>query len=307
MTIQYYIQELAKDNLAIVALPIFFIAIVLEVIVDRKHHLGLYYGKDTFVSLLMMIFSAVIEFIPKIVAFIAFFYLYEASPLKDVIGRQWWAWVLLFFADDFSYYWFHRLNHQVRLFWAGHIPHHSSVKMNFGTALRQGVGERIHKFFFWLWIPLLGFDPLMIFTMMGVSLIYQFWVHTEMVDKLPRFVEYVFNTPSHHRVHHASNIRYLDCNHAGVLIIWDRIFGTFSEELKALDKPIYGLTVNIETYNPIKVATHEYQAIIKDVLRAEKWSDKLNYIFNAPGWSHDGEDKRSKTLRTKLKERENVG
>ncbi|CAA0177102.1 sterol desaturase family protein [Tenacibaculum maritimum] len=307
MTIQYYIQELAKDNLAIVALPIFFIAIVLEVIVDRKHHLDLYYGKDTFVSLLMMIFSAVIEFIPKIVAFIAFFYLYEASPLKGVIGRQWWAWVLLFFADDFSYYWFHRLNHQVRLFWAGHIPHHSSVKMNFGTALRQGVGERIHKFFFWLWIPLLGFDPLMIFTMMGVSLIYQFWVHTEMVDKLPRFVEYVFNTPSHHRVHHASNIRYLDCNHAGVLIIWDRIFGTFSEELKALDKPIYGLTVNIETYNPIKVATHEYQAIIKDVLRAEKWSDKLNYIFNAPGWSHDGEDKRSKTLRTKLKERENVG
>ncbi|MFL0079983.1 sterol desaturase family protein [Tenacibaculum maritimum] len=307
MTIQYYIQELAKDNLAIVALPIFFIAIVLEVIVDRKHHLDLYYGKDTFVSLLMMIFSAVIEFIPKIVAFIVFFYLYEASPLKDVIGRQWWAWVLLFFADDFSYYWFHRLNHQVRLFWAGHIPHHSSVKMNFGTALRQGVGERIHKFFFWLWIPLLGFDPLMIFTMMGVSLIYQFWVHTEMVDKLPRFVEYVFNTPSHHRVHHASNIRYLDCNHAGVLIIWDRIFGTFSEELKALDKPIYGLTVNIETYNPIKVATHEYQAIIKDVLRAEKWSDKLNYIFNAPGWSHDGEDKRSKTLRTKLKERENVG
>ncbi|CAA0217484.1 sterol desaturase family protein [Tenacibaculum maritimum] len=307
MTIQYYIQELAKDNLAIVALPIFFIAIVLEVIVDRKHHLDLYYGKDTFVSLLMMIFSAVIEFIPKIVAFIAFFYLYEASPLKGVIGRQWWAWVLLFFADDFSYYWFHRLNHQVRLFWAGHIPHHSSVKMNFGTALRQGVGERIHKFFFWLWIPLLGFDPLMIFTMMGVSLIYQFWVHTEMVDKLPRFVEYVFNTPSHHRVHHASNIRYLDCNHAGVLIIWDRIFGTFSEELKALDKPIYGLTVNIETYNPIKVATHEYQAIIKDVLRAEKWSDKLNYIFNAPGWSHDGEDKRSKTLRTKLKEIENVG
>ncbi|CAA0155651.1 Sterol desaturase family protein [Tenacibaculum maritimum] len=307
MTIQYYIQELAKDNLAIVALPVFFIAIVLEVIVDRKHHLDLYYGKDTFVSLLMMIFSAVIEFIPKIVAFIAFFYMYEASPLKGIMGRQWWAWILLFFADDFSYYWFHRLNHQVRLFWAGHIPHHSSVKMNFGTALRQGVGERIHKFFFWLWIPLLGFDPLMIFTMMGVSLIYQFWVHTEMVDKLPRFVEYVFNTPSHHRVHHASNIRYLDCNHAGVLIIWDRIFGTFSEELKALDKPIYGLTVNIETYNPIKVATHEYQAIIKDVLRAEKWSDKLNYIFNAPGWSHDGEDKRSKTLRAKLKERENVG
>mgnify|MGYP006236335911 FL=1 len=101
--------------------------------------------------------------------------------------------------------------------------------MNLGTALRQGVGERIHKFFFWMWIPLLGFDPLMMFTMMGISLIYQFFVHTELVDKLPKPIEFIFNTPSHHRVHHASNIRYLDCNHAGILIIWDRMFGTFSE------------------------------------------------------------------------------
>ncbi|KAB1160841.1 sterol desaturase family protein [Tenacibaculum aiptasiae] len=259
-----------------------------------------YYGKDTGVSLLMMVFSAIVEFIPKILAFVAFFYLYEISPLKDVVGRQWWAWIVLLFADDLAYYWFHRLNHEVRLFWAGHVPHHSSVHMNLGTALRQGVGERIHKFFFWMWIPLLGFDPLMMFTMMGISLIYQFFVHTELVDKLPKPIEFIFNTPSHHRVHHASNIRYLDCNHAGILIIWDRMFGTFSEELKEVDKPVYGLTVNIETYNPVKVATHEYAAIWKDVKRADSWSDKLNYIFNSPGWSHDGEDKRAKTLRKKM-------
>ncbi|WP_299833537.1 sterol desaturase family protein [uncultured Tenacibaculum sp.] len=300
MTITEYIEQLSQDKLLYFALPVFFFSMLVEYRFAKDK----YHGKDTTVSLLMMVFSAIIEFIPKVLAFVVFFYLHELSPLKDVVGRQWWAWLLLFFADDISYYWFHRLNHEVRLFWAGHVPHHSSIYMNLGTALRQGVGERIHKFFFWLWIPLLGFDPLMMFTMMGVSLIYQFFVHTELVDKLPKPIEFIFNTPSHHRVHHASNIRYLDCNHAGILIIWDRIFGTFSEELKEIDQPVYGLTVNIETFHPVKVATHEYAAIWKDVKRADKWSDKLNYIFNSPGWSHDGEDKRAKVLRKKLKEQE---
>lgn len=297
MTLTEYIQQLSQDKLLYFALPVFFVSMFAEFQLAKEK----YQGKDTGVSLLMMVFSAIVEFVPKVLAFVVFFYLHELSPLKDVVQRQWWAWILLIFADDISYYWFHRLNHEVRLFWAGHVPHHSSVYMNLGTALRQGVGERVHKFLFWLWIPLLGFDPLMMFTMMGVSLIYQFFVHTELVDKLPKPIEFIFNTPSHHRVHHASNIRYLDCNHAGIFIIWDRLFGTFSEELSEIDKPVYGLTVNIETYNPIKVATHEYAAIWKDVKRADKWSDKLNYIFNSPGWSHDGEDKRAKTLRRKLR------
>ncbi len=288
-----YITELLQDKLLYFALPIFFSCMAVEYHFAKEK----YHTKDTGVSLIMMVFSAIIEFIPKILAFVVVYHLHELSPLKDLVNRQWWVWIGLFFADDLSYYWFHRLNHEVRLFWAGHVPHHSSVYMNFGTALRQGVGERIHKFFFWLWLPLLGVDPLMIFTMMGISLIYQFFVHTETVQKLPRLIEYVFNTPSHHRVHHASNIRYLDCNHAGVLIIWDRLFGTFSEELINIDKPKYGLTVNINTYNPVKVATHEYIAIWKDVKRANTWRDKLNYIFNAPGWSHDGDDKRAKVLR----------
>lgn len=300
MTLVEYVQQLSEDKLLYFALPVFFISMLVEYQFAKEK----YYGKDTGVSLLMMVFSAIVEFIPKVLAFVAFFYLYELSPLKGIVGRQWWAWILLLLADDFAYYWFHRLNHEVRLFWAGHVPHHSSIHMNLGTALRQGVGERIHKFFFWMWIPLLGFDPLMMFTMMGVSLIYQFFVHTELVDKMPKPIELIFNTPSHHRVHHASNIRYLDCNHAGILIIWDRMFGTFSEELKEIDKPVYGLTVNIETYNPVKVATHEYAAIWKDVKRADTWSDKLNYIFNSPGWSHDGEDKRAKVLRRQLKEQE---
>ena len=298
MDFQYFIDLMAEDQLGLIALPLFVLAICIEVVVSRKQQLDLYYGKDTLVSLSMLILTVFVEFIPKLLAFIAFYFLHELSPLRDVVQRQWWAWIILFFADDFAYYWFHRMNHEVRLFWAGHVPHHSSVKLNFGTALRQGVGERLHKFFFWMWIPLLGFDPVMMLMMMAINLFYQFWVHTELVDKLPRPIEWIFNTPSHHRVHHASNIRYLDCNHAGALIIWDRMFGTFSEE-KQEEKPVYGLTKNIESYHPITVATHEYQAIWRDVRRVQKWSDKLKYIFYAPGWSHDGPDRRAKVLRRK--------
>ena len=296
MSFSDYIFQLSQDKLIYFAVPVFLIALIAEYFIAKEK----YYLKDTGVSLLMMVFSGIVEFIPKVLAFMAFFYLHELSPLKELVQRQWWAWLFLFLADDFSYYWFHRLNHEVRLFWAGHVPHHSSVFLNLGTALRQGVGERIHKFLFWIWLPLLGFDPLMIFTMMGISLIYQFWIHTELVDKLPKPIEFIFNTPSHHRVHHASNIRYLDCNHAGILIIWDRIFGTFSPEISKTDPPIYGLTTNIETFAPLRVATHEYQSILNDVRRATKFSDKLKYIFYAPGWSHDGEDKRAKVLRKKL-------
>ena len=291
-----YLAELSQDQLIFIALPIFFIAIIVELAISRHNHQKLYHGKDLAVSLSMMIASAIVEFLPKLLAFIAFIHLHEISPLRDIVGRQWWAWGLLFFMDDFAYYWFHRLNHEVRLFWAGHVMHHSSEHMNFGTALRQGVGERVHKFLFWIWIPLLGFDPLMIFTMISINLFYQYWVHTELIDKLPAWYEQIFNTPSHHRVHHASNIRYLDCNHAGVLILWDRLFGTYSEEIPE-DKPVYGLTKNIDSFNPGYVITHEYQSIWSDVRSTSSWKDKLKYIFWAPGWSHNSQDLRAKTLR----------
>jgi len=231
----------------IYALPIFLIVIIVEAVISRREQKDLYDRKDFIASVWMLILTAIVEFLPKALAFIAFFYLHELTPLSDVIGRQWWAWGLLFVLDDFTYYWFHRMNHEVRLFWAGHVPHHSSQKMNFGTALRQGVGERVHKYLFWLWLPLLGFDAMMLFVAMSINLLYQFWVHTELVDKMPSWFEYVFNTPSHHRVHHASNIRYLDCNHAGVFIIWDRLFGTFSPEV-VTEKVVYGLTAGLMTF-----------------------------------------------------------
>jgi sterol desaturase/sphingolipid hydroxylase (fatty acid hydroxylase superfamily) len=291
-------QEFLQNDLTLFALPLYFLAIGLEVWFARRNALSWYRARDTLASLSMLVLSGMVEILPRLAALAIMVYLHEISPLRDVVQHQWWAWVLLFFLDDFSYYWFHRSNHEVRLFWAGHVNHHSSEYLNFGTALRQGVGERVHKYLFWLWLPLLGFDPAMIITMISISLFYQFWIHTRAVGKLHPWIEAVFNTPSHHRVHHASNVRYLDRNHGGVLIIWDRLFGTFSQERE--DEPVvYGLTTNIHTDNPWQVLTHEYRAIARDLKRCDNWRDRWRYLLLAPGWSHDGPDKRADTLRSK--------
>jgi len=299
VTLKEILVEFSNDDLIYCFLPIFMLALILEWLHSKKENLGLFDLGDTKASLWMMVFVAFVDIAPKLSAFYAFTILASLSPLSEIVQRQWWAWVLLFFLDDFIYYWFHRLNHQVRFMWAGHVSHHSAIKMNFATALRQGVGERLHKYVFWLPLPLLGFDPLMIFIVMSWSLFYQFWLHTELIDRLPGWYEFIFNTPSHHRVHHASNVSYLDCNHAGVLIIWDRIFGSFAKERED-EEPVYGLTQNITSLKPIDVAAHEYRAIMQDVARAYNWKGKLAYLFLAPGWRHDGEDKRSKVLRAKL-------
>lgn len=298
MTLSDAFTKAANDNLLVAALPVFFLILAVEYWTDRKQNRGLYNNQDMVTSLGMGLLSAIVEFLPKVFFFWLFYIIHEANffELRDVVGRQWWAWGLLLFADDLAYYTFHRANHEVRIFWAGHVSHHSSQYLNYGTALRQGVGERIHKYFFWLWLPLLGFDPVMIFIMMGVNLIYQYWVHTEFVRRLPKPFELIFNTASHHRVHHASQPQYLDRNHGGVFIIWDRLFGTFAPEDDA-HPPKYGLVKNIDSHNWAYVATHEYGSIWRDVKRAKKLSDKLKYIFLAPGWSHDGPDLRSDVLR----------
>jgi sterol desaturase/sphingolipid hydroxylase (fatty acid hydroxylase superfamily) len=299
MNWQLILSDFRNDDLIYWFVPIFLAALAMEFAYSKKNHLNLYESRDTRASLWMMIYVVFVDLLPKFLFFVLIYFLHELSPLRDVVQRQWWAWALLFVLDDFTYYWMHRLNHEVRLFWAGHVSHHSAIKMNYATALRQGVGERLHKYLFWLPLPLLGFDALMIFMMMSINLFYQFWIHTELVNRLPAFVEAVFNTPSHHRVHHASNHQYLDRNHAGVFILWDKLFGSFAAEQPG-DPPQYGLTKNITSYRPIDVATHEYQAIWKDVRRATRWQDKLKYIFLAPGWSHDGEDRRSKILRQQV-------
>ncbi|MEM9253879.1 MAG: sterol desaturase family protein [Pseudomonadota bacterium] len=294
-------QDFLKDDLTAFALPLYAAALLLEFFYARRQDLGWYRPGDTLASLSMGGLSLLVEILPRLLALYAMVWLHDISPLRDVVQHQWWAWVLLFFLDDFTYYWFHRSNHEVRLLWAGHVNHHSSQHMNFATALRQGVGERIHKYLFWMWLPLLGFDPAMIITMISISLFYQFWIHTRSVGKLHPWVEAVFNTPSHHRVHHGSNVRYLDRNHGGVLIIWDRLFGTFAPETPA-EPVVYGLTSNIESDNILWVAVHEYVAIWRDIKRAPGWREKLSYLLLAPGWRHDGPDKRANTLRRQMAE-----
>jgi sterol desaturase/sphingolipid hydroxylase (fatty acid hydroxylase superfamily) len=288
-----------KYEPVVYAIPFFLITIVVELYINWKEKKELYEAKDSLASIGMGIGSLVIDLVMKTLAFTAYIYLFQFR-LFD-IGWHWWSWVLILFADDFTFYWHHRLSHEVRILWAAHVNHHSSEHYNLSTALRQSWAEQLYKFFWWMWMPLIGFDPLMMMMMMSFSLIYQYWVHTELIHRFPRWFEFIFNTPSHHRVHHASNIRYLDQNHAGILIIWDRLFGTFTEE-KDEEKPVYGITKNIHTYNLFKIATHEFAEIWHDVKNAPTLTDKLKYIFYSPGWSHNGPDLRARTLRKQLSE-----
>ena len=184
---------------------------------------------------------------------------------------------------DFIYYWNHRLMHETRWLWAIHVVHHSSEHYNLSTALRQPVLDVFGMFVPYGLLSLAGFRPESIETARGVNLLYQYWIHTETIPKLGP-VEEVFNTASHHRVHHGSNRQYLDRNHGSILIIWDRLFGTFEREQEPV---IYGLTKNINTFDPLKIATHEHEDILKDVAASNNWRERLNFVFRGPGWAYE--------------------
>ena len=277
------------------AIPGFIILLITEVIVTARQQKDYYDKKDTASSLSMGIGNVIIGFVGKAIVFGAYSLIYQFR-LFTVDMTQWWAWAILFFADDFSYYWFHRISHSSRYFWASHVVHHSSMKYNLGTALRQTwTGNISGAFIFWIWLPLFGFSPVAVMTMQAISLLYRFWIHTELINKLPAPIEFIFNTPSHHRVHHGSDLAYLDKNHAGILIIWDRMFGTFEPER---NRPTYGLTTNINSHNPVRIAFHEWTAIGQDIRRAGSIRNALGYIFGPPGWSHDGSRKTTRQLRS---------
>lgn len=286
------------DDVTVYFVPGFLILIALEIYVSHREKMKIHEPKDSLASIGMGIGSLIIGFGVKFAAFGLFLYLYQFDilGLRQYLGMdKWYAWLILLFADDFCFYWHHRLSHHIRILWAAHINHHSSVNYNLAVALRQSWTEILYKYTFWIMLPLIGFHPIMIFTMMGISLLYQFWVHTKTIKRMGP-LEWIMNTPSHHRVHHASNARYLDRNHAGIFIIWDRLFGTFQEELDE-DPVVYGITSNIHTYNLLKIAFHEFQNIWKDVSEAPDLKSKLAYIFAPPGWSHDGRSKTSDQMR----------
>ena len=270
------------------AIPFFVLLLVLEYLSFRQvraENDGLigYEARDTRTSLTMGLGNVVINVGWKFVVLAAYVGIYELTPLR-LSPDDWWVWVLLFFADDFSYYWFHRISHESRAFWASHVVHHSSEHYNLSTALRQ-TWVPMTYFPFWLWMPAVGFEPWMVLLAQAWSLIYQFWIHTEKIHKLPRWFEAIFNTPSHHRVHHGVNEQYLDRNYGGILIIWDRAFGTYEPEGERVR---YGLTTQLRTYRPIRVAFHEYIAMWHDIRRAERWRDKLGVVFRGPGWTPPG-------------------
>ncbi|MDG2306429.1 MAG: sterol desaturase family protein [Candidatus Binatia bacterium] len=261
------------------AVPGFIALIVLESILTASRKVRGYETKDTFASLSMGVGNVVVGLFAKAWAFVV----YDAASMLAIgqVDFTWWTLPLLLVGEDFCYYWFHRMHHEVRMLWAGHVNHHSSTRYNLSTALRQCWTTPFTGPIFWVPLALIGFDPLAIVFAQSVSLIYQFWIHTELIGGLGP-LESFLNTPSHHRVHHGRNVRYLDRNYGGILIVWDRLFDSFEPESEPVD---YGLTKNIHTFHPVKIAFHEWAAMFCDARNAETWHDSVSYLLQPPGWS----------------------
>ena len=280
-------------NLIHYAIPFFIVTVILEIILTIKIKLDEYEFKDASTSILMGLGNVFIGLFTKGIVLGVFLFLYQYRFFT--IPFAWWSWLILLFTEDLCYYWFHRISHESRLFWASHVVHHSSQKYNLSTALRQTWSGSFYSFVFWIPLLLIGFHPIMVMTQMAISLIYQYWIHTELIKKMPNWFEAIFNTPSHHRVHHATNPQYLDRNHAGIFIIWDKLFGTFEPEV---EKPVYGLVKNIETYNPIKIAFLEWVNMFRDFSFSKtSFLNKVKYLIKPPGWKHDGTGVLSSDLR----------
>jgi sterol desaturase/sphingolipid hydroxylase (fatty acid hydroxylase superfamily) len=283
-------------NPTVLATPAFIVLVIAEMLFVRFTGRGKFEARDTAASLFMGFGSVVLGGLLGFV-FVAFANLVQPYRLFD-IGWSWTAIAVCFVVDDVRYYWWHRASHRVRWLWADHVNHHSSQHYNLATALRQPWfgALALPGMLFIVPLILIGFRLPMIAFAHGINLVYQFWVHTEAIDKFPRWFEAVMNTPSHHRVHHATNPRYLDSNYAGVFIVWDKMFGTFVAERED-DKPRYGIVKNIASFNPIMVAIHEWVGMVRDLASARSLREIGGYLFAPPGWSPDGSRDTSDSIR----------
>lgn len=292
-------DQLTYPDVTQYAVPFFVLLIFAEFIfIAVKGRGGRYETRDAMTSLIMGSGNIVSTLLLGFITYGFFMWLWKITPLD--LGTSWIVVVICFVLDDLRYYWVHRFGHRIRWVWASHVNHHSSQHYNLTTALRQ---TWTYTFTFMMVVRapliLIGFHPAMVLFVGGINLVYQFWIHTEAIGRMPRWFEAIMNTPSHHRAHHGRNPRYLDCNYAGVFIIWDRIFGTFVPEQDE-EKVDFGLVHNIGTFNPIRVAFHEWVGIFKDMTQSGlTLRERLMYAVAPPGWSHDGSRDGSEQIKAK--------
>ena len=264
------------------AVPAFFILIFIELIYGLVSGKSNYRLNDTFTSISLGLISRYIPLLGLGIQGAAFAYVAQYYNLKLFSPSSLWVWILAFFLYDFCYYWMHRLHHEVKVLWATHVVHHHGEEFNLSTALRQTSTGFLWKWIFYLPIFIVGIPPEVFVTVAGVNLVYQFWVHTEHIPKLGWY-EYVFVSPSNHRIHHAQNKHYVDANYGGVFIFWDRIFGTYKEEMEEL-KPIYGTAKPLRSWNPFKANLDIFREMLLDSSRTKSFKDKIGVWFSRPNW-----------------------
>jgi alkylglycerol monooxygenase len=267
-------------NIILYAVPVFFLLIFIELLLEKSKGTDYYRINDSINSLTAGVLSRMTGIVKQLLPLTIYVVAYEQLAMFQ-ISSSGWMWVTAFVLYDFCYYWKHRFGHEMNIFWAAHVVHHSSEEYNLTTALRQS-GSSFFSWIFYLPMAILGFDPIVLITVGSLNLIYQFWVHTRHIPKLGWY-EWVFVTPSNHRVHHAQNQIYIDRNYGGVFIIWDRLFGSFQEELNE-DKPIYGIRKALKSWNPLWANVHVYAQLGKDCWHANRWQDKLLIWFKRTGW-----------------------
>lgn len=270
-------------NYIILAIPVFFLLIGVELLIDRMKHTGYYRLNDAISNLHAGMAEQVTGVFAKAVVVGVYIWLYESARLFTA-PDNWMTWILLFLGIDFFYYWFHRLAHEVNILWGGHVVHHQSEEYNLSVALRQGAFQKFGSFIFYLPLALLGFHPVMFLVIGQFQTIYQFWIHTRLIGKMHPALELILNTPSHHRVHHGRNPVYIDKNHGGTLIIWDRMFGTFQAEQEQV---VYGITTPLQTWNPLRAQLDIWTDMWRTVIQAKGLKHKLGILFRQPGWFPD--------------------
>lgn len=266
-------------NPIVLSIPIFFILIGIELLVQRFTHQDLYRFPDSIANLSCGITSQLSGLFLKILGIGVYEIIYENLALFN-LERNWIYWLGLVLLVDLAYYWAHRMSHEINLFWGGHVVHHQSEEYNLSVALRQSSLQVVWTFAFNLPLALVGFETRDFVLISALNTLYQFWIHTETIGKLG-WLEYIFNTPSHHRVHHGRNPKYIDKNHAGAFIIWDKMFGTFQAEE---ERPVYGITKPINSWNAVWANMSHYAEMAQDLKRIPVWKDKIRYLFKKPGW-----------------------